>query len=384
MMGPADSKTLHPDDAANDSEVWTALMWGSARDWAFIRRLRNAKCLEKLRDEGIAEIRNGLELDVHGQIHEASRNRRFWDGDAFPPDTMLHLDESQIPRTKGIRTHRKTDLRAFQSPQLIIKRGWQKSAGRFQAATVLSENVRQGVFFTQSYLSVHIPPKYAGYLDAACLSFNSSFAVYFVLLTSSRFASYRPEPLVSEFLRLPIPEPQPNLLRGLERPEDVDRRVREAFNFKDAEWVLVEDLFNVTLPDFKGDADSPGRQRTQRQINSTEEPQLYRYCEYFIRVLRAGFGEDKQITATIFHETGQDRLPYRLVAFELNQSSPERVRIEPLQGWQILAELETLNRTWLGIGKTGGGSIYHQRVVRIYDYRDKTRTIFIIKPDAYR
>ena len=66
--------------------------------------------------------------------------------------------------------------------------------------------------------------------------------------------------------------------------------------------VLVEDLFNVTLPDFKGNANSPGRQRTQREDGSAMEPQLRRYCEYSIRVLKGGFGEDKRITARVFHE----------------------------------------------------------------------------------
>ena len=240
------------------------------------------------------------------------------------------------------------------------------------------------MLFTQSYLSAHLVKGDASILDAACLAYNSVLAVYFLLLTSSRFASYRPEPLVEELLRLPIPAPQPKMLDGLRRPEDIDRRVREAFGFRDAEWALIEDLFNVTLSDFKGDADSLGRQRTQRENGATAEHERRRYCEYFIRVLKAGFGRDKQISATIFHETDQDQLPYRLVAFELNQSSPEPVRIDPLQGREILAELETLNRIWLGTGKIEDGSIYHQRVVRIYDYRDKTPTIFIIKPDAYR
>ena len=50
----------------------------------------------------------------------------------------------------------------------------------------------------------------------------------------------------------------------------------------------------------------------------------------------------------------------------------------------LLQELEMLNKTWLGQKKTKGGSIYSQRIVRIYDSSNGTPTIFILKPDAYR
>lgn len=379
-----DDKAVYAEEAANEPEIWTMLMWGNARDRAFLRRLRNANCLEKLVNNEKAIIRNGLELDAHGQVHEGTKNQCFWNADTFPVGTLLKLDRTQIPITTGIQTHRKTDLLAFQAPQLVIKRTWQKGVGRFCAAMLQSYDVRPGALFTQSYLSVHIPIEWSAYLESACLSFNSIFAVYFLLLTSSRFASYRPEALVSEFLRVPIPEPQPNIVDNLQSYEDIDRSIYEAFNFKDAECVLIEDLFNITLSDFKGDSYSPGRKTTQRKTDSEEEPELRNYCDYFIRVLNAGFGQDKHITATVFQETGRDLLPYRLVAFELNGLNDEQFRTESLDTPDLLAELETLNQTWLCSNKSSGGSIYHQRVARVYDHRGNTPTIFILKPDAYR
>jgi len=221
-------------------------------------------------------------------------------------------------------------------------------------------------------------------LEAACLSYNSILAVYFLLLTSSRFASYRPEPLVGELRRVPLPEPAPGLLQGIATYAELDARVRQAFAFKDAEWVLVEDLFEVTLPDFKGDEASPGRLRTKRQAKSIQEPQLWQYCEYFIRVLKAGFGRDKQISATIFQEKGPNLLPFRLVAFQFDKASTASVQVTPLDAPDLLSELETLNKTWLKSRKNKSGNVYHQRVARIYDSRDAVPTVFIIKPDACR
>jgi hypothetical protein len=383
IIDPTDSKSIHPDDAANDPEVWTALMWGNRRDWAFVQRLHSPTSLAKLRDSGKIVIREGLIPSNNGNFHPDTPSRMFWKGDSFPTSSFIQLNTSQIEVTEGIKTHRKTSLKAFDLPQLTIKQSWQTVAGRFTAMLTPSE-VGEGVLFTQSYLSAHSLDGETSSLDAACLSYNSILSVYFLLLTSSRFASYRPEPLVEELLRVPVPEPQAKLLDGLQNVEDIDRRIREAFNFKDAEWVLIEDLFNITLSDFKGDAKSPGRQRTQRRNRSTEEPELRSYCEYFIRVLKAGFGQDKNISASIFHETSKDLLPYRLVAFELNGLNDEQIRTETLDTPDLLAELETLNQTWLRSNKSSGGSIYHQRVARVYDHRGNTPAIFILKPDACR
>jgi hypothetical protein len=221
-------------------------------------------------------------------------------------------------------------------------------------------------------------------LAAGCLTYNSILAVYFLLLTSGRFASYRPEPLIEELLRVPIPRTRVSQLKDTKTAGKFDEQVRRAFDFKDAEWTLIEDLFEVTLPDFKGDAASPGRQRTKRLERSTQEPQLWHYCEYFIRVLKAGFGQDKQISATIFQETDPNQLPFRLVAFQFDQAATPSVQVESLHTPDLVAELEALNKTWLKNHKATSGNVYCQRVARIYDRRGKAPTIFILKPDACR
>jgi hypothetical protein len=114
--------------------------------------------------------------------------------------------------------------------------------------------------------SIHIPEKHISQLNAACLAYNSKLAVYYLLLSSGRFASYIPEVNVDDLLRVPIPELSVGDLQNIKTIDDIDERIRQAFEFKDSEWVLINDLFNYTLPDFKGDSASPGRQRTIRKI----------------------------------------------------------------------------------------------------------------------
>jgi hypothetical protein len=384
LVEPIDGKAIYADDAANDSEVWPILMWGNQRDRALIQRLKHLRSIERnVPSDG---TRRGIEFGDRKQHRPELADRRILRKPDFPSGDLFWLCAVDLPTLDDPHIHLKdsTDFSAFSLPQLVIKRSWCRPISRFQAR-IVDASEKSGVLCTQSYVTVHLPIERMHEIEAACLSYNSILAVYFLLLTSSRFASYRPEPLVEELLRVPIPEPCSNLLDGLRSVEDIDQRVREAFNFKDAEWALVEDLFNVTLPDFKGDADSPGRKRTQRQTDSRdEEPELRHYCEYFIRVLKAGFGQDKQIRATVFHETGGDLLPYRLVSFELNKPTNEQFRIKQFDSPALLSELESLNQTWLRSCTTVGGSIYHQRVARIYDYLEETPTIFILKPDACR
>ena len=161
-----------------------------------------------------------------------------------------------------------TDFEAFTLPQLIIKQAWLKPGSRFQARLVRDRSDKE-VLCTQSYVTVHVPTAQRNFIQAACLSYNSVLAVYFLLLTSSRFASYRPEPLVEELLQVPIPEPRSGILDGVTTLKEIDDRTRDAFGLKDAEWVLVEDLFDVTLPDFKGDTnfeDDNGRSGKMDQL----------------------------------------------------------------------------------------------------------------------
>jgi len=229
-------------------------------------------------------------------------------------------------------------------------------------------------------------------LEAVCLSYKSKLSVYYLLLSNGRFASYIPEIKPRDLLRVPIPELLVGELQNIKRIDDIDERIRQAFEFKDSEWVLINDLFNYTLPDFKGDVASPGRKRTHRINNSQSqnntEPELTEYCEYFLRVLKAGFGRDKQVCATIFQEQTKTLLPVRLVAIHLNKPDSEGVHIKPIDSPDLMERLENLNKLYLERGSIEDGGIFYQRVARIYDSVElngvKIPTIYLIKPDKIR
>lgn len=381
-----DVKCVRPEEAASDADIWTVLMWGDRRDRSLVQRLKSYDTLSSFDAEIGIKTRDGICFGDRRKPQPKLLGRLILTDGDFPADDLLYLKSDNLQINNEVFTDSKasTDLSAFACPQLLIKKGWRTDTLRFKARLAKNRKDAQGFLCTKSYITVHAPADHRDVIEAACLSYNSILAVYFLLLTSGRFASYRPEPLKEEVLDVPIPELCSGILEGIKCEADIDNRVRKAFEFKDAEWVLIEDLFNTTLPDFKGDTNSPGRQRTQRRVKSTYEPELEAYCEYFIRVLKAGFGQDKHISATVFQEAGKDFLPYRLIAFELNQPSNKEFQVASLETSALLNELEALNRTWLQGRKPLDGSIYHQRVVRIYDYRNGVPTIFMLKPDARR
>lgn len=377
---PHDVKEIYPEEAANIPEIWTSFLWGNRRDWSLIQRLGK---LPSIKTEVPAEnYRRGIVLGDRKKSLPELKNRPILLESDFPDDNLLYINGDGLPEFEEpcIDEDDSTDFSAFRPFQLAIKMSWLKSKGRFQARMVRS---KKGALFTQSYVNIHLPENQSGFLNAACVSYNSMLAVYFLLLTSGRFASYRPSPLVEELLRVPVPALLPGQFEAISSLEELDKTVMGAFALKDAEQVLVEDLFNVTLSDFKGDSESSGRKRTERLVEDFSEPQLRDYCDYFIRVLRSAYGQDKQISATIFQEKGVDILPFRIVAFEFEDAKESNVDVKAIDSPELLAELETLNKVWLN-GKRDKGSIYYQRIARIYDQRLEVPTIFIVKPDSVR
>ncbi len=165
----------------------------------------------------------------------------------------------------------------------------------------------------------------------------------------------------------------------------MDERVREAFGFSDIEQALIYDLFNYTLPDFKGNADSPGRLSTRPlKSEADNESFLKDYAMYCLRVLKAGFGEDKHISATIFSENDNERLPVRLVAIHLDDIKDSQISVEKYAG----IKLRDMLLKWDRMLSSGSGSILYQRVGKLYDVvsRGKKRvpTAYLIKPDSRR
>jgi hypothetical protein len=373
VIEPNDVRSLSVDQALEDNQIWPKLMWGHTRDLQLLKRLQTFPSLQSLTESHHIISQQGITYGDRMKHAPHLDGRHIFDAKTFPNSSFLTITDTKLPIASGLLIHSRasTGTEAFECPQLIVKHSWHKRTGRFHARLNVSRS-KHGIICNQSYLSVH---GNATALEAACLSHNSKLAVYFNFLTSGRFGAYRPKLSRDEILSLPIPYPEIGLLNEIGSYKTLDDRVFELFELSDAERVLIEDAVEYTLGDFLDGGDSIGHQPTSHPDNP-REAHLTAYCNYFIRVLKAGFGRDKRISATIFRSTSKPT-PYRLLTFSLGKTT-DQVSIVEMREKDLLNTLHKLDL------QGGRGRIFNRRVARIYEVSDNLPTIYVTKPDEKR
>ena len=399
LIDPYDVHALYPGEQEEDPAIWSTFMWGGRRDLAFLRRLKKWPTLEGYRSSGRIVSRQGIIRGDRKKKQCAILNRPMLADSSLPEDVFLSLSPERLESNTDPWTDNKssTDYSAFQPSQLLIKMAWTVDRRRFQAVLVdppgpdvpcSQDPSRKGILCSRDYVSVSAHQRERDdelVLLAACLSYNSKLAVHHLLLRSARLASYRPSPNIKELLGIPIPELDLAEFDEAKSLDDVDRLVQAAFDFTPAEQVLIEDAMNYALADFKGGTESPGRLPTRRTSEEANETELHAYCAWFLRVLRAGFGERRSACATIFEETFQERLPVRLVAVHLGWERERDVSVEPLEAGSLIDRLKRVYDLLAGDIDVGIG---FRRVARVFDVWSldgrRVPTIVLVKPDQAR
>lgn len=269
---PQDVNEIYLQEAISDSLVWTVFMWGGRRDLSLMKSLARYENLEKYKLNGIKSRQGVMPGNRNKRQEVILGRRRLWKAQ-FPVNTFLELNSKDLPINDDPMTHSKdsTDFSAFELSQLIIKQSWPASNRRFAAAFVVPDELtNRGIICSESCVSVHAPEHHIGLLKAACSIYNSKIAVYYLFLLDASFASERPKVTVANLLRVPIMQSQ--------ELDDIDRITSDLFSLKDSNYALIDDIFNYTLPDFKGGSSSPGRQRNYR---AEEQLDLRQYCEFY-------------------------------------------------------------------------------------------------------
>ncbi len=376
-----------------DASTWTAFSWGGRRDYFLIQKLQKFTSLKELESDGTILSRRGVSRGKNKQKRqEGILDMPMVSSDDDIDENFKFLNAASLSRNSDPFTHEadSVDMSAFSLPQLIVKQSWQKRTSRFKCLIVNSTPSLGPVFCTRSYFSIHVAKESDSLVEQIWTSINSSIAVYFLLLTSGRLASWIPEPNKKDFLNIPIAIGGKK--SSVESVADIDRKATLDFDLKDSESVLVSDLFKFTMPDFQGNDSSPGRQFTQRNDTSkrvsTREPEVSQYCKFFLRVLKSVSGDEQSIRATIFQDSSKQRLPVRLVAFYLDMDRSEEITVETIDSDELCFLLDTLNETYLKIHGVDRGGIFFQRVARIYLEQEingvLTPVVYIVKPDRVR
>jgi hypothetical protein len=376
---PGDVHTVFREEAINETLVWSVLRWGNRRDLSLIRRLTKFTNLAQHESAEVVHTRNGIIRGDRKKKLKTLVGRPILESEAFPSDIFLVLDGASLPINSDpwIDGKGSTDLRAFELPQLIIKKGFQQSVRRFRAVRVQNKSA----LCSDSYITVQGP---AEILDTAIATYNSSLAIYFLFLTSSRLGTYRPAVLQHELLGVPLPDRPVKLSSRIRTFEQLDALVRSSIDLKESEWALIEDRVHYTLSDFFAGPESPGRLSTSRNETATE---LRLFAEYVIRVLGAAFGERFQSSATLFAESdGQTPLAVRMLAIHLAHTQEQgirTIRVSPGQLYERLREFEIRSKQ-----EDAAGLSFVPKAVRLYDFvdRDGARvpTVFLIRPDEVR
>lgn len=391
VIEPNDVHRIYPHEVDSAPWIWATLLWGSRRDLALINRLSEYPNLDSLEACGLVKSRDGIIRSKTKYIeYEQLIDRPLLNPCDFPADDSLFLDAARLGLNRDPNVYSKdsNDFQAFDLPQLVLKQSWMKSEQRFRAAIVRSREDLGGVVCTNTFATVHLNCEDSAALQTLCLVLNSVVAVYYLLLTSGRFAMDRNEPQLENFRCVPLPNLPQGSLEANDHVGSVDECVRNAFGFKEAEWILIDDLVQYTLPDYKEGVGSPGRHPTRRTTNigkPVAEPELTAYCRTLQQVLHAGFGSDKQIGAVIFSEPTRQRLPVRMVSLYLNSPSVSSVQVEEMHGSGLQKRLTKL---YLDLLDTQDRKSYYQRTVRTYDTiscEDNTGIIVnLVKPDQAR
>ena len=380
-----DVHEVFPDEAANSAIVWSALIWGGRRDVALLDRLAALPTIEKYRREGVVKSRQGI---IRGKEQVAQLHllgKRILEVKEFPSGVFLILSPDTLERNRDPYTHTRdsTDFSAFQPVQLLVKMSWTMEEGRFRAALVSPPT--ESVICTRHYLTIHAREEDRGVLDLACMAYNSRVAMYYLMLGSGRFANYRPEPYVSELRKVPIPWKGESRIEDFQSREELDIAVEEMYELREAERVLMEDALHFALADFKGDVSSPGREATELAAEEDEGGGLEDYCKWFFRVLKAGFGHERQVAATVYVPESGQRLPVRMVAFHFGAKLEQEVVHEMVGAGELAEQLRRVDRILSG-EKEGG--ISFRRMARVFDVWSiegkSVPTVLMVKPDEAR
>ena len=400
-----DTHEITSGEAIFNPLIWTVLLLGQRRDAELVDRLNHATTLRKLKAKTKELAREGqVLLTREGIIRGRSTQRdergivgrRVLEISNFPIPDSFTLIADNLPVNTNPRVHIRdsADFGAFDLPQLLIKKSVLKDIGRFQARVVDALGDLGGVICTHSYVSVH---QFAGnedWLSAACLALRSSVSAYFLALTS-RLAYDRGEALSDHLLDVPIPHPNsvPDLHAiGL---ESVDTIVEDVFQLGEPERALISDLLRFGYREgASASTEKPSRAHTVRS-SEDDVDDLSLYADFFIKTLRATFGNDRAVRATVFEESADHvRLPVRMIAIHLDWPARRRLIVkEILATDQLRSELARYYlqqiRALTRDGQPVSSGLGFRRVARIFlthqaDDGSRVPTVFFIKPDQRR
>lgn len=344
----------------DDALIWNVLVAGGSRDLALIRKI-SAHSIPIHEIEGANDLimSEGVIVGNESKTPPHLQNRHVLLTRNFPAGTDGELRATRLPIRERLAVERGRTAAVFEVPQLIIKQGFDRKAGRFRSAIVVGD---EGVVCSQSYVSISAKSEIAAEaLTSVRDSINSAVMSYYLGLTSGRM-TYRPELLAEDFGTLPVFEP------------DFERN-----DLKEPERALIEDAHRFAIPELLKSSNAETLSETSR---GCDDP-LWSFCDYYLKVL-APLNIDAN--ATVFREADDIKLPLRLVAIHLAAMDGQRIRTEDVGSDRLRDNLMKLHAL-LESGRRGS---VNRRIATVYEAQAHPvtgaliPTVYLIRPDRSR
>jgi hypothetical protein len=389
---PNDIAVVSHEQAAQISWAWSALAVGGNRHFNLVQRLYAFPTLEKLETAGEVETRKGV-ITGDRKLHFPEHERKpILAAPSFPKGVFLELDASTLPTWTDARATSgdAVDFAPFKSPQMLIKQSYVAKLGRMRAVLVKKSPKSDETICREAYVTCHDKTEDERHIRAACIIYNSGFAVFFFALTSGSFPFYISKMAVGELLQLPLPTNAPDI-STLISFEAIDEATQQMFGLTTADRTLIEDFLEYTLPDVLRKRPGPARFPTQRQDKAgTKEPEMTAYAKTFARVVKGTFGKDKQLASTVFTEPHAQKLPVRMITIHLEAPSRDGVKVEPIEADGLLDKLAEFYNDQLKkkLRDATGSGLGFQRVAYFFhpsrENGVRVMNLTIVKPDERR
>lgn len=370
-----------------NTKIWKTAMWGTNRDFHFISALEKQKSIKDFLvgkdDQGwgkgvgfqTSHPQNKTDLEISKIPHLYAGNvERYF----TPKSNTIKIDSKKFRRLGA--------KKAYLAPHVLIKEGQSKK--RF-CASYLDYDCS----FKDKVYGISSNDSYSLKLLTAFL--NSSFAFYYLFLTSSSWGVEREEVKPNEWMKLPalvfnfkqpwkkkiiekfdeiIDAKKDDLLGVYEHiltlEKEIDKLIFKASQLDKKQIFLIENVLSGSLDLFNKGESSEAKKASTKQDQT-------QYAETICFEINSLLEQSSNLRgwATIYDIPL--RIPLNLVSIHLNkEEAPNSVRNESSESkiTELLTQIEKYTYDQFS------ESLYYRKTVRYY----KGDIIYIIKPNEKR
>ncbi len=322
--------------AAQDEDFLKIASWGSARDAALIRHLKQFSTLEEFLEQ--RNVRPHVGFIRGAETHPIPReniNQPCLETEGWTP---FRMSTAGLPLLRDGKMERPRPEGIYRGPLLLFTLSLSESG--LTASICQAERL----VYSQRYCGIPLPktetPEWADYLNGI---FNSPVSAYFTFLTGSVWGVERDDAPLTDFSRLPIPpidespDSAANVIRMARemRLAAVDGRVPSPakkrrldgavfalYHLEPNQAVLVEDMLANTIDLQRSREQSPALRRPSPDVLSD-------YCGHFLGVIDQflALRNERRATADVFALPSD--CPLQVVKFSVlsRSSHPPAVRV---------------------------------------------------------